>query len=79
MSGIPTLTLNIESFSICDFYPSTDGRKYAYFAVDSLVFSDGKKYRFPLNIISFEEGGQTMIKWVTLENKKDIVVYQRAI
>ena len=79
MSGIPTLTLKIEPFSICDFYPSADGRKYAYFAVDSLVFSDGKKYPFPLNIVTFEEGGQTKIKWVTLENKKDIVVYQRAI
>ncbi len=79
MSGSPTLTLKIEQFSTCDFYPSADGRKYAYFAVDSLVFSDGKKYPFPLNIITFEEGGQTKIKWITLENKKDIVVYQRAI
>lgn len=79
MSGLPTLTIKIDPFSICDFYPSADGRKYAYFAVDSLVFSDGKKYPFPLNIITSEEGGQTKIKWITLENKKDIVVYQRAI
>jgi len=79
MNGIPTLTLKIEPFSLCDFYPSADGKKYAYFNVESLVFSDGKKYPFPLNIITFEEGEQTMIKWIALENKKDIVVYQRAI
>jgi hypothetical protein len=79
MNGIPTLTLKIEPFSPCDFYPSADGKKYALFTLESLVFSDGKKYPFPLNIITFQEGGQTMIKWIALENKKDIVVYQRAI
>jgi hypothetical protein len=79
MNGIPTLTLKIEPFSPCDFYPSPDGKKYALFTVDSLIFSDGKKYPFPLKIIAFEKGGQTMIKWITLENKKDIVVYQRTI
>jgi len=79
MNGISTLTLKIEPFSPCDFYPSADGRKYALFTLESLVFSDGKKYPFPLNIITFQEGEQTMIKWVALENKRDIVVYQRAI
>jgi hypothetical protein len=79
MNGIPTLTLKIDRLSPCDFYPSADGKKYALFTVESLVFSDGKKYPFSLNIIAFEEGGQTVIKWVALENKKDIVVYQRTI
>jgi hypothetical protein len=79
MNGIPTLTLKIEPFSPCDFYPSADGRKYALFTLESLVFSDGKKYPFPLTIITFPEGGQTMIKWVALENERDLVVYQRTI
>jgi len=79
MNGSPTLTLKIKPFSPCDFYPSADGKKYALFTLENLVFSDGKKYPFPLSIIPFQEGGQTMIKWVALENKKDIVVYQRAI
>jgi hypothetical protein len=42
-------------------------------------FADGKKYPFPLNIVTFPDNGQTMIKWVALANKKDIVVYKRAI
>jgi hypothetical protein len=79
MNGNPTITLKIESFSACDFYPSADGMRYALFTLDSLVFSDGKTYPFPLNVITFQERGQTIIKWVTLENKKDIVVYQRTI
>jgi len=79
MNGTPTLTLKIEPFSPCDFYPNADGRKYALFTLESLVFSDGNKYPYPLNIITFQEGGQTMIKWVALENHKDIVVYQRSI
>jgi hypothetical protein len=79
VNGIPILSLKIEQFSSCDFYPSADGTRYAFFTVESLVFSDGKKYPFPLSVITFQQGGQTMIKWVALENKRDIVVYQRAI
>jgi hypothetical protein len=79
MNGNPTLTLKIEPFSPCDFYPSADGRKYALFTLENLAFSDGKKYPYPLSVITFQEGGQTMLKWVALENKKDIVVYQRGI
>jgi len=79
MNGSPTLTLKIEPFSPCDFYPSADGKKYALFTLESLVFSDGKKSPFPLSIVTFPESGQTMIKWVALENNKDFVIYQRAI
>jgi hypothetical protein len=79
MNGTPTLTLKIEPFSPCDFYPSADGRKYAFFTLENLVFSDGQKYPYPLSIITFPQGGQTMIKWVALENNRDIVVYQRPI
>jgi hypothetical protein len=79
MNGTATLTLKVDPFSPCDFYPSADGRKYARFTLESLAFSDGKKYPFPLSIITFQEDGQTTIKWVALENNKDIVVYQRTI
>jgi hypothetical protein len=79
MNGTPTITLRIDPFSPCDFYPSADGRKYALCTVESLAFSDGQKFPFPLSVITFPEGVQTIIKWVALENRKDIVVYQRAI
>lgn len=74
-----TPTLKVERFNPCDFYPSADGKKYALFAYENLVFSDGMKYPFPLNVVSFQEKEQTIIKWVALENEKDIVVYQKAI
>jgi len=77
MNGTPTI--KIERFDPCDFYPSADGKKYALFTYENLVFSDGMKYPFPLKIVSFQENGQTVIKWVALENEKDVVVYQRAI
>jgi hypothetical protein len=77
MNGKPTL--KVEPFSPCDFYPGSDGRRYALFTYESLVFSDGNKYPFPLSIRTFPENGQAMIKWVALENRKDIVIYQRAI
>jgi len=74
-----TPTLKIGPFDPCDFYPSADGKKYALFTYENLVFSDGMKYPFPLNVASFQEKDQTIIKWVALENEKDIVVYQRAL
>jgi hypothetical protein len=77
MNGTPTL--KVEQFDPCDFYPSADGKRYALFTYENLVFSDGMKYPFPLNVVSFQEKEQTIIRWVALENDKDIVVYQRAI
>lgn len=77
MNGAPTL--RIGAISPCDFYPSADGKRYALFTYENLVFSDGQKYPYPLTIRTFPENGQTMIKWVALENKRDIVIYQRAI
>jgi len=63
----------------CSFYPSPDGKKYALASYEDIVFSDGQKYPSPLDIAVFTKNGQTMFKWITLENKKDLVVYQRAL
>ena len=63
----------------CSFYPSADGKKYALFGYENVVFSDGQKFPSPLDIVVFTKNGQTMFKWIALENKRDLVVYQRAM
>jgi hypothetical protein len=63
----------------CSFYPSPDGKKYALFSYEDIVFSDGQKFPSPLDILVFNKNGQTMFKWIALENKRDLVVYQRAM
>jgi hypothetical protein len=69
--------LKQDSFDSCAFYPSADGKSYAYFTYEGIVFSDGTKFPAPLDIVAFQENGRTIFKWITLENKKDIVVYKR--
>ncbi len=63
----------------CSFYPSPDGKKYALFSYEDIVFSDGQKFPSPLDILVFTKNGQTVFKWITLEKKKDLVIYQRAM
>ncbi len=68
-----------QGFGAGAFYPSEDGTKYALHTFESLVFSDGAKFPFPLNLLTQARNGRTVFKWLTLENKKDFVVYQRTL
>jgi hypothetical protein len=63
----------------CSFYPSADGKTYAMYDYQQIAFSDGQKFPPPLAIVVFDRNGRTIFKWVTLENKKDLVVYQRVM
>ncbi len=65
------------SFDRCDFYPSPDGTSYAVAGYDAIKFSDGKQYPAPLALAVHQAKGQAIFKWVSFENGKDIVVYQR--
>jgi hypothetical protein len=76
-NGVPMM--KVESLVPCDFYPSADGQRYALFNYENILFSDGGKFPAPLDVIVFAKSGQTMVRWITLENKKDLVVYERAI
>jgi len=70
--------MKADSLDPCNFYPSPDGRFYAMFNYSSITFSDGKKYPSPLDVVAYQDKGKTIFKWITLENNKDLVVYQRA-
>ena len=66
-----------EGFSACAYYPSEDGKRYAYYSYEFLLFSDGTKFPFPLGLSVRTSNGGTILKWAALENKKDLVVYQK--
>jgi hypothetical protein len=68
-----------KGFGAGAFYPSEDGKKYALHTYESLIFSDGAKFPFPLNLLAQNRNGTMVFKWLALENKKDFVVYQRAL
>jgi hypothetical protein len=77
MNGTPFLKTNW--IDPCAFYPSPDGKKYALFTYENIAFSDGIKFPSPLDIVVFQEKGNTVFKWIALENKKCLVVYRRAM
>lgn len=63
----------------CSFYPGVDGKTYALYNYEYIAFSDGQKFPSPLDIMVFARNGQTVFMWITLENKKELVVYQRVM
>jgi hypothetical protein len=72
-----TLMLTASSFDDCNFYPTPDGKKYAMFNYESIVFSDGKTFPAPLDIVAFQRAGKTIFRWITLENNKRLVICER--
>ena len=76
-NGAPMI--KASSLDQCNFYPSPDGKSYAVFDYSSITFSDGKKYPAPLDVMAFPDKGKMVFRWIALENKKDLVVYQRAM
>ena len=73
------LLFKADSFDRCNFYPSPDGKSYAMFTYESIVFSDGQSYPSPLDVVVFPRAGRTVFRWITLENEKKIVAYERAM
>jgi len=76
-NGVPFL--KSESFDDCAFYPSADGKFYVFFTYENVIFSDGLKFPPALDIRTSVVNGRTVYKWISLENKKDIVVYTRTM
>jgi hypothetical protein len=66
-------------FSINNFWWSKTSDGYAFSTYDGLVFSDGKTYPFPLEIMFFEENGKSFLKWITLEERRNFVLYQKEL
>jgi hypothetical protein len=74
-----TLLFKAESFDSCGFYPSPDGKTYAMFTYENVAFSDGKKYPAALDVAVVQRAGKTVYRWITLENNRKLVVYERAM
>ena len=71
------LMFKTPSFDRCGFYPSPDGKSYALYDYEKIVFSDGPSYPSPLDVAVFPRAGRTVFLWISLENEKKIMVYER--
>lgn len=65
------------SVAACDLWISPDGKSFAWANYETLAFSDGSTYSAPLVLARTEENGRQILKWLTLEEGKNLVFYQR--
>jgi hypothetical protein len=73
------LLFKSEDFiSPCDIWISSNGKDYAYANYENLVFSDGTKFVAPLVINYVQITGKGFLKWIALEDKKNLVFYKKA-
>lgn len=62
-----------DYISPCDIWISQSGASYAWADYEFLHFSDGSKYTAPIAITNVD--GQ--LKWLSLENGKELVLYKK--
>jgi hypothetical protein len=74
-----TFMFKAESFDSCQFYPSPDGKTYALSNYERIIFSDGQSYPSPLDVVVLQRAGKTVFRWITLENERKLVIYERTM
>ena len=70
------------SYSDCDLWFSEDGKKIAvvdYGQGEVTENNDVWKIKNPLQLTAYQKNGKTWLKWITFENDKELVVYNRAL
>jgi len=72
---IKTFT-NDEIPNACDLFVSSDGKGVTLIKNNTVSFSDGDYFEYPLKIAIVNVGGKPYYKWMVLENK-EVVVYQK--
>ncbi len=62
----------------CDIWLSGDGKRYAALVnYEKIIFSDGTSYQYPLEIRAGKVNGKTVLKWVSFENSRDLILYTK--
>ncbi len=77
INGVKVKEFTDLDINTCQTYLSSDGKKYAIASYDKIYFSDGKTYPSPMETSAVEKDGKITLKWLSLENEKDLVLYSR--
>lgn len=67
------------SASTCNVWLSADGSKYAITSYRHLIFSDGSSYPSPVKLEADNKTGKTILRWISLENEKELVSYSKEL
>jgi hypothetical protein len=77
INGVVKKKFDDMDLNTCKIYLSADGKRFAVSSYDKILFYDGAEYSYPLEINIIDNGAKTTMKWVSLENEKDLVLYSR--
>lgn len=77
INGVKVKEFTDMNVNTCQTYLSSDGKKFAVASYDKIYFSDGKIYPSPMETTAIEKDGKVTLKWLSLENEKDLVLYSR--
>lgn len=66
-----------EYISPCDMWISSNGKDYAWANYENIFFSDGTKFVAPLVIRYVESAGKGYLKWIALEEGKNLMFYKK--
>jgi hypothetical protein len=77
INGVKVKEFSDLDVNTCQTYLTPDGKKYAIASYDKIYFSDGKTYPSPMETTAIEKDGKVTLKWLSLENEKDLVLYSR--
>jgi hypothetical protein len=67
------------SSGTCNVWISGDGKRYAVVGYDKIIFSDGSSFTAPLKLEVETNNGKTVLKWLALENEKNLVFYSKEL
>jgi len=79
INGIEKKKFDDIDLNSCKIWVSKDGKRYAVATWDKIAFYDGSIYPYPIKIAGLEKDGKNLMKWVSLENEKDLVLYSREL
>lgn len=66
-----------EYVSDCDIWISKSGTDYAWANYEKIFFSDGKSFTAPIVISYVFTDGKGYLKWISLEDQKNLTFYKR--
>lgn len=75
------LLKKFDDFSVptCRVWLSADGKRYALVGYNKIIFSDGNSYPPPIHLQVEQSGTKTILKWIALENEKNLVIYSKEL
>jgi Tol biopolymer transport system component len=79
INGSKTREFTDVDLNTCKIWLSGDAKRFVIVSYDKVVFSDGKTYNNPLEPSTTEKDGKLILKWLSLENEKDLVFYSREL